>query len=751
MVSAHPTNPAPAVPRRSPFARRVAAPGACLVVLLTCGTATLLQSPVRASPRRGAENSAAALDDPSPPPVPDGEPAEPGGVEPADQDEVRAARSWLNLAPTELELELSAEWDRRRVGVSGSRGRDQSHRNEDRRFTESLSFRFDGDVLDPKLIAFDGGIRLGLSQERFREEIDWFRRTESDNGLLLEYDLSLRILPDKPISATAYGRQLRDRVPRQFLPSLVEEVREAGAAITLREGGWTSEVGFDYSDTDRSGNRFDRDDETRRRNRFYLDNRWEIDDDHDLRVAYDHEREESRYQGSRYRYDTRRDQLRIEHELAFGPAKRHRLDTTLRWNNEQGDLARDELEFTPRLRLRHSDAFETIYRYSLNRVEQDAIESNRHRLDWETITRPTDHLRFGTDLFWLRDAIEHDLETHQYGGLVDLTFDHPTSAGELRLYASLGGDQARTMGSGRDGVVRGETHVLDSSRAIYLQEPDVARHTVRAYNINRTRVYLEGRDYRLVTVGRRTLVYRLLSGAIAEDDPVSFDYSYRVPTGSRRTTYRTDFRLEHRFDGGWTPYYEFESRRQDADGSRGAVVFEDDTERHRVGLRYRQDQWSASAEYEVFRDAVDPFEAWHGTVQATLLDTAQQTIDAGAKLSRYHFSEGGEGRFAYYRDETSRRVWVFDMDLAHRVRLDRYWSARLATRYRWEDNSAIGETNGVDIEGGLHYERGLLGVDLTAEYDLLSLDDSREEGYGVYLTIRRDLSHLFDRERAAMR
>jgi hypothetical protein len=677
--------------------------------------------------------------------------ANPDATDAAEDEASPPARSWLSLHPSDLELEMSAEWDHRRVGVSGRGLSGSSHRNENLRLTESLSLRFDGDVLDPKFIAIDGGLRVGLSQERFRERIDSYQREESDNGLLLEYDLSLRMLPDKPVSATAYGRQLRDRIPRQFLPSLVEDRREAGAAITFRQDRWTSEVGYDYSDVERTGNRAYRDDESLRRNRFYLDNRWEITDDHRLRIAFDHEREESSYQGSQFDFDTRRDQLRLEHDLAFGEQRRHQLDTVLRWNNEQGDLARDELEFTPRLRLRHSDAFETIYRYSLNRVEQDAIETTRHRVNWETVMRPADRLRLSTDLFWLRDAVEDDVESQQYGGLIDLSYQHPTSAGEFRVHSTLASDQSRTLGSGRDSVVRGESHTLDSSRAAYLNQPDIIRNTVRVYNLTRTRIFLEGRDYRLVTAGRRTLVYRLLSGAIGEGDAVLVDYWYRVPTGSRITTYRTDLRLEHAFTSGLTPFYEFEARRQDASGSRGVPVFEDDTERHRIGLRHRADRWSASAEYEVFRDSVDPFEAWHGSVQVGIVTQPEYALDAGARVSRYHFSEGGEGRFVYFGDSDSRRVWVFDVDLAQRLRLDRYWSASLATRYRWEDNTAIGETNGVDVEAGLHFERGRLGVDLTAEYDLLSLDESREEGYGMFLTIRRDLSHVFDRGRTATR
>ena len=62
--------------------------------------------------------------------------------------------------------------------------------------------------------------------------------------------------------------------------------------------------------------------------------------------------------------------------------------------------------------------------------------------------------------------------------------------------------------------------------------------------------------------------------------------------------------------------------------------------------------------------------------------------------------------------------------------------------YRWEDDSVGGETNGVDVECGLEFKRGYLTVDLTVEYDLLAIADNRDDGFAIFLNVRRDLSHL---------
>ncbi|MBI4717075.1 MAG: hypothetical protein HY763_04665 [Planctomycetes bacterium] len=656
-------------------------------------------------------------------------------------DDAPASRlrpGWLHLHLTELGLEFEGSLERRRVRSSRAFRADTIQRNRDERFSESVSLRFSGDIVDPNLIRWDSSFKLGLSQERYREQTNYFTRSDSDTGLLLEYDVAVDILPAKPVSAQVYARRSRDRIPRRFLPSLLEERSDAGAAVYATHGIWTGELGFDWSDVDRTGNRSDEDDERLETARFYLDNRWVVSDAHHLRIAFDHEREESQYQGSEFAFDTRRDQLRVEHELAFGEARRHRLDTYIRWNNEQGDLARDETEITPRLTLRHSDAWETIYRYSFYRVEQDAIEVTRHKADVQAIFKPGEPFRLSADFFAIWERVDKDVEVHEFGGVLDATLRQPTRLGTLSASASFQAEQSRTVGSGGERVVHGEAHTLDPTRPTFLNELDVRRATLRAYNADRTRVYLPARDYTVLQVGRRTVVNRLLSGRITENEVVYFDYRYRIPAGARIDSYRADVWLEHEFTFGLTPYYGFEIRRQDAAGSRGTPVFTDNTERHGFGLRYDRPSWNASGEVELFDDSVEPYDAFHLHGRWWILRTAAHSLDASARADHYSF----KGDFAH------RRVATVDLDVTHTTHLSSYLSTSLAAGYRWEDNSRDGETDGVDLEGTIRYQRGALSVELTVEYDLLALRENRDEGFGVWVNIRRDLSHLLPGRKA---
>jgi len=105
-------------------------------------------------------------------------------------------------------------------------------------------------------------------------------------------------------------------------------------------------------------------------------------------------------------------------------------------------------------------------------------------------------------------------------------------------------------------------------------------------------------------------------------------------------------------------------------------------------------------------------------------------------LSRYWF-EGGWDR---------RRVWWLDLDLKDHFRINQMLALKNGLGYRWEDDTVDGTTHGVDLECGVQYVRGALTIELTLEYDLLAIAENRDGGFGVYLNVRRNLTHLLPRQ-----
>ncbi len=633
----------------------------------------------------------------------------------------------------EAYLGLEADYQARRVRSSAPGRGDATQKNRNLRLAETLGLGLSGDIVDPNLVDWRAGAEFGLTQGWFDEALDGRNESDRDSGILLEYDVAFDVLKTKPLSVHAYARRGDDRIPRRFLPSLRETRTEAGVSALALTGPATTEVGFSWRDTDRAGNLRDEDAERLEVGRFYVDNKWEFGDTHSLRLTYDHEREESTYQGSDFDFTTDRDELRVEHELGFGSESKHRLDTFFRYNEEDGTLARDEVEFVPRLSLQHTDKLRTVYRYGFHRFEQGAIEIDQHKVDAQALYQATEHLRLSLDGYGLYEDVKQDVETREFGGGFDASYRRPTSLGELSANARVAFDRARTHGDTGRRIVRGEAHQLGGSRPIYLREIGVVLGTILAYDVGRTRIYIAGLDYTVVVTSGRARIRRVLTGRITENETVYFDYAYEVPTHATEDTYRTDLLFEHRFTFGLTPYYYFEGRFQEVDPSPATPRARDNMNRHRFGLRYGPQRWTVGAEYEIFDDSVEPYDAVHLTGQAAVLRSRAHSLDLSAELSHYRF-EGGVDR---------RRVWWADLDLRDRYHVNRYWALLTGAAYRWEDDSIDGTTHGVDLECGMQYTRGYLSVELTVEYDLLALAENRDDGFGFFLNVRRDLSHLF--------
>ena len=652
-----------------------------------------------------------------------------------------ARKDPFHLRPSDLYLAMESEYDYRKVRSSSPYRRDQTQKNKDFRISELAGVTLSGDVYDPNLLEYRAALEFGLEQDRFVEEINRYRDSEHDSGFVGDYDISLDALKTKPVSVHAYARRAENRIPRRFLPSLHELDTEAGASTLITAGPTSTEIGLSWQDVERTNNHLKEDNEELETSRYYLDHTWTISDDQKLRVQYDHDREKSDYQGTRYQFDTRRDEIRLEHELAFGPEKKHLFDTLFRYNAEQGDLARDELELVPRLTLTHNDQLKTIYRYGFYRYQQGNIDVSQHKLDAQALYTPTQDLRISMDGYGLYEQDDQDVTTSEFGGGPDVNYHKATSVGDLNINAAFAYQRTDINGDAGQRVVIGEAHSLGGSRPVFLTKSDVILTTVMAHDEKRLRYFVKGIDFLLIPIGNRVRVERILTGRIASDDVVYFDYQYRIPAQASLNSYRSDFLIEHTFKFGLTPYYGLESRCEDVESSRATPWRGEDSHRHRLGLRYEKDRYTVGTEYEIFDDSVEPYDAWHLTGRAGLFRSATHSLDLSGELSRYWF-EGGWDR---------RRVWWLDVDLKDTMQINPFLSAITGAAYHREDDSRDGKTNGVEAQCGLRYNRGSLMIDLTVEYDLLSIADNRENGLGVYLNVRRNLDELLPSPKGGVR
>lgn len=642
---------------------------------------------------------------------------------------------YLALDHIEAYLEFEAELSHTRIEQpSGQLLRPQrSQTNRERIFEERIGISLAGTVIDPKFITFGGEFSFALTQSRFVEDIDSFDETDKDNGYLLQYNLRADFFRGKRVTGSVYGRRLDDRIDRRFQPTLNERRTGFGTSWTFSDDKHPAELSYDYLETDRTGNARARDDEHYTESTLRFSQDWNFSEHHRLKYSFEHGETKQEYQGSARPFETTRDLLRLSHEVEFGPDHKNELRTAVHWQEESGDFARDLFEIGPRLTLHHSDTLQTQYQYQFNRERYEGLDIETHRLDFVLTHQLYTNLTTTVNLFGLYEDIEDDVQTTQYGSSVDWQYNRRNPLGHFYANLALAYDTQDTRGGSGDRVILNEAHLLRDPVAATLRNRNVIPVTIIVTDTSNRRLFRAGIDYYVIFQGNAARIARIRTGQIADGDTILVDYLYNTPAGGTLDTIRVDFNLEQRFAGGLRPYYRLSYRNQEDSASTGFFSRADRTDHHRLGIGYDKDRYSLGAEYEIFDDTIDPYDAYHVNGLVHLIQTPDQTFDASARFSHLFF-EGGLDQ---------RDVVMLDVALDHRWRLSDSYSTIQRVAYRLENDSTAGRTNGWDVTAGVEYVVGDLHSELTFEYNRLDLPRSEEDDFGLYFRVRRELRNAF--------
>lgn len=643
---------------------------------------------------------------------------------------------YLSLTHLDAYLELRGDYTYRKVDTEDRLGgRRRRQRNREWSVEERLGLTFGGTVIDAGFITFGGEISFALTQDRFRERTDSSSQTDRDNGYLLQYDLRANFFQGRKLSGSVYGLRQEDRINRRFQSTLDQDRTGFGTSWALTEGSVRMELSYDYRKTDRTGNADPSDNEhfTESTLRYGID--WNISERQRLEFSYEHANIKQEYQGLAQPFETTRDLLTLEHTLEFGPDDRNDLRTLLHWQEESGDFARDFFEIGPQLTIKHSDTFQTIYKYQFNRERFEGLDVESQRIDFQLVHQLYTNLTTTVGAFALYEDVEDDVNTTQYGASVDWQYNRRNRSGRLFANLSLAYDTEEVDGDNGRRLVLNESHRLRDPIAATLRNRNVVRSSIVVTDAANRRIFQPGADYFIIERGNAVQLTRIDTGRIADGDTILVDYQIRTPARGQLDTIRVDFSLEQRFTNGFTPYYRLSYRNQEDDVSVGFLRRADRTNHHRVGFNYETKRYNIGAEYEIFDDTVDPYDAFHINGLVHLLSEPDHTVDASTRLSRLFFEGGLDDR----------NITLIDLELDHRWRLSETLSTIERIAYRFENDSSAGDTHGWDVRAGFEYAVGDLTGELTFEYDRLDLPHSQEENFGVFFRLRREFSDVFTR------
>ncbi len=660
-----------------------------------------------------------------------------GGLD--DQDAAAPKPKYLSLDHLDAYLEFEGKFGYTKVESSARQlfERPRRQRNREWGFKERIGLRLGGSFLDPGFLSFGGELSFALTQDRFEEDTNSFDLTDRDNGYLLQYDLRANILPGRRLSGSVYGLRQDDRINRRFQPTLDQRRTGFGTSWLYAHDKFPMELSYDYMETDSTGNADLRDDEhfTESTLRYGAD--WLISDHHRIRFSYEHTKTKQEYQGlaSTEGFETTRDLFIIDQELAFGEQHQHSYRTLVHWQEESGDFARDFIEIGPQLTLTHSDNLRTFYKYQFDRERYAGLDVETQRADFQLVHQMYTNLTTTLDVFGLYEDIEDDINTVQYGASVDLQYNRRNRFGHLYANLALAYDTEEVDGDNGLRIILDEAHAFRDPVAITLRNRNVIPASVVVTDTSNRRILRSGLDYLVITQGNTMRIGRIRTGQIADGDTVLVDYQIRTPAHGQLDTVRVDFSVEQRFANGLTPYYRLSYRNQEDDVSTGFLRRADRTNHHRLGCNYEAKRYSLGTELEIFDDTIDPYDAFHVNGLLHVLDGSDQTLDVSARVSRLFFEGGFDDR----------NVTMLDVEIDHRWRLTDTLSTVQRVAYRFEDDSAAGDTHAWDVTTGFEYVAGDFSGELSFEYDRLDLPGSQENNFGLYLRVRRELPNVLGR------
>lgn len=645
-------------------------------------------------------------------------------------------RSLLDFRELGLELGVAGAWDRRSVRYD-ARGRQRGWRQVDRalRLEETVGLRGSGALLGADVAPLEAAVRWGLGQERIGQSRPGPDALAEPDGDLLEYDLSLTLLPRGRISGTAYASRVDSRLPRAFQPSLDRTLERYGGGLYFQDATLPMRLTFEHVRDELTSRTADLLDEERRgRDTLRYEATWQISPDHALRLEYEYDDRRERYAGSRTRFDTVRNYLTLDHTLRFGPDRRSSWQMLARLQDESGELGRDLAELSARLRLQHTDALATHWSGQLLHDAFQQLKTGTWRGEGGLTHQLGQTLTSTLNVYGLQQQAEPGADFLEWGTLASAAFSRENALGRLAAnlaYAHTGTD---TRHGRQRGIVIGESVTLRDPLVTYLAQPDIQVWSLVVTDATRSRTFLPGRDYAVVRLGPYTGLRRVATGQIADRQTVLVSYTYAVFGDYDLVRDRLDARIQQDFRFGLSPYYAASIQNEDLDrpavlGYRGRNV-----NRHRLGATYRRPRWSAGAEVEYNDDAVDPYQAVHANGDVVLWQSVRQQLDGKATLSQFWF-DGSDGLAA-------RDTLLVDVGAAHRCLLGRGFEATGSALYRYEDDSLYGVTHGVDLTAALEWRVGHFALRIEAEYDLLTLPGSRDNSAALWVKLRRDVPLL---------
>jgi hypothetical protein len=224
----------------------------------------------------------------------------------------------------------------------------------------------------------------------------------------------------------------------------------------------------------------------------------------------------------------------------FGDQKYLNLAQSLRVSSQTKTTATvteiDRLQYRADLRWRGLERYDPYLTYVYNDEDRRSTWSRFQEATIGTTFRVSDRFEITGRGNYLGSR-DPGFSRDRRGISARAAYSIPLSFGNLRLTGSMGTNRNDQEAAADTIEIFDERVTLVGAVPVPLNNTFVLEETVAVTNLTQTQTFVEGLDYRLVTIGSTTTIERIITGAILDGEEVLVSYEFQ--TGGT-TAYRDD-------------------------------------------------------------------------------------------------------------------------------------------------------------------------------------------------------------------
>jgi hypothetical protein len=425
------------------------------------------------------------------------------------------------------------------------------------RFQETINLRTNGYVVHPNLLELSLSGSFGLEQDL----IDSSGKSETDTSILYDYDLEATFLRKEEAPLTVYTRRSTNTVGRTFGPSLDETLTTSGAILDWRNKTVPTRLEYYHMTQDQQSvdktESFNQSQDTATWHSEYRpapNNAWALD--YSFTNGNSSSALPSSAGGSNNTTFTTHD-ASLTNDYAFGSQGRYTLSSSFNFLDQTGTFELQRYRLNEVLRLRHTDNFETNFRYTLDDETTggqltggEATHQLLQRVEGQFIHHLFKSLTT-TGTAGLQKVDETTGGSTDYFGRLNFDYVKKVPFGRFTGGLGFGYDLTDNQARGKQTAVVDQPAAFADPLPIVIPGTNIVANSLVVTDASGLVVYRPGFDYTTRTFPDHLQIDRVLGGRIASGQPLLLDYLLAPQAANSVTT--TSFSVAGRYDlqQGW--------------------------------------------------------------------------------------------------------------------------------------------------------------------------------------------------------